>query len=183
MVIPQGGNSQEWFEISSFSATPLDLSGMTISGGSRAEGFTVPFGTVLPANGALVFAASAAAAAGSITAVWTDPGSFDFSEGGDAVELTYGGQRVHRVAFGPGWPIFLSRSMQREDSKPFEEFETSNGWCLPEVLYDPANAGTPRMPRHDCPLCGNSVVEVDEDCDDGNLTDGDGCSSDCRLTE
>ncbi|HVG57157.1 MAG TPA: DUF4215 domain-containing protein, partial [Hyalangium sp.] len=31
--------------------------------------------------------------------------------------------------------------------------------------------------------CGNSIVEVDEQCDDGNLRDGDGCSKDCRSTE
>jgi len=31
-------------------------------------------------------------------------------------------------------------------------------------------------------LCGNGVVEGDEECDDGNITDRDGCSSVC-LTE
>ncbi len=29
------------------------------------------------------------------------------------------------------------------------------------------------------PTCGNEIVEVGEDCDDGNLVDGDGCSSLC----
>lgn len=29
--------------------------------------------------------------------------------------------------------------------------------------------------------CGNEVVETNEQCDDGNATDGDGCSSSCRL--
>ena len=28
--------------------------------------------------------------------------------------------------------------------------------------------------------CGNGKVDVGEDCDDGNITDGDGCSHDCR---
>lgn len=183
MAIPEGGPGQEWFEISSFAATPIDLSGMTVAGGARSEGFDVPFGTVLPANGTLVFAASDVAAGGAVSAVWADTGSFGFSDGGDAIELTYGGERVHRVQFDPSWPVFLSASMQREDTKPFEEFETSNGWCLPSVLYDPANAGTPRQRAHDCPLCGNSVVEEGEDCDDGNLLDGDGCSSACIPTE
>jgi cysteine-rich repeat protein len=31
--------------------------------------------------------------------------------------------------------------------------------------------------------CGNGVQELDEQCDDGNLRDGDGCSHDCRSTE
>src|SRR5690606_4069743 len=27
--------------------------------------------------------------------------------------------------------------------------------------------------------CGNGIVEADEECDDGNLDDGDGCARDC----
>ncbi|MFT4571539.1 MAG: cysteine-rich repeat protein [Hyphomicrobiaceae bacterium] len=30
-----------------------------------------------------------------------------------------------------------------------------------------------------CPECGNGVVEGDEICDDGNVTDGDGCNATC----
>jgi cysteine-rich repeat protein len=29
--------------------------------------------------------------------------------------------------------------------------------------------------------CGNGIVDLDETCDDGNTTDGDGCSSSCTL--
>jgi cysteine-rich repeat protein len=32
------------------------------------------------------------------------------------------------------------------------------------------------------PECGNSVLEAGEDCDDGNLVDGDGCDSNCTDT-
>jgi cysteine-rich repeat protein len=30
-----------------------------------------------------------------------------------------------------------------------------------------------------CVLCGNGVIDGDEECDDGNQDDGDGCSSTC----
>ena len=33
----------------------------------------------------------------------------------------------------------------------------------------------------ECPVCGNGLVATSEDCDDGNLDDGDGCSSDCEY--
>ncbi|HSD90385.1 MAG TPA: DUF4215 domain-containing protein [Kofleriaceae bacterium] len=33
------------------------------------------------------------------------------------------------------------------------------------------------------PGCGNHVIEVDEQCDDGNHVSGDGCSSDCTSNE
>ncbi len=31
------------------------------------------------------------------------------------------------------------------------------------------------------PACGNGCLEADEACDDGNISDGDGCSADCQL--
>jgi cysteine-rich repeat protein len=33
------------------------------------------------------------------------------------------------------------------------------------------------------PVCGNGVIEGDETCDDGNIEDGDGCSSVCLIEE
>ncbi|MBX7078262.1 MAG: hypothetical protein K1X88_03675 [Nannocystaceae bacterium] len=32
-------------------------------------------------------------------------------------------------------------------------------------------------------VCGDTLVEGDEQCDDGNQTDGDGCDADCTITE
>jgi cysteine-rich repeat protein len=34
----------------------------------------------------------------------------------------------------------------------------------------------------DCtPVCGNAIVEEDEECDDGNIIDGDGCAANCTI--
>ena len=33
-----------------------------------------------------------------------------------------------------------------------------------------------------CVICGNGIVNTGEECDDGNLVDGDGCDSNCTLT-
>ena len=30
-----------------------------------------------------------------------------------------------------------------------------------------------------CEVCGNNIIEGDEECDDGNVIDADGCSSEC----
>ena len=182
MPIPIGGGPQEWFELSSFSRVPIDLSGVVVSGGSRAEGFTLPTGTILPASGTLVVGASEAAGGGVTSVIWTDHGTFDLGDSSDAIELSYGGERVHRVLYDTSWPIFLSASMEREETKPVEEFETMNGWCLPSALYDAAgNSGSPRDPSHDCPVCGNSVVEAGEDCDFGDTLPGDGCDEACQT--
>jgi cysteine-rich repeat protein len=35
--------------------------------------------------------------------------------------------------------------------------------------------------REYTPVCGNNIKEVSEECDDGNITNGDGCSSECEI--
>jgi cysteine-rich repeat protein len=47
--------------------------------------------------------------------------------------------------------------------------------CCPPIG---ANANS----DNDCvPMCGNMKLEGDEECDDGNLTSGDGCSATCKV--
>ena len=48
------------------------------------------------------------------------------------------------------------------------------GWTIDDlcVVAIGAKAG---------PLCGNGVVDTGEACDDGNTTDGDGCSATCGI--
>ena len=43
--------------------------------------------------------------------------------------------------------------------------------------YSPEAWAQPRV----IPVCGNSVVETGETCDDGNVVSGDGCSSTCQV--
>lgn len=43
----------------------------------------------------------------------------------------------------------------------------------PQLVLDQSLVG--------CPVCGNSEVDQTETCDDGNLNNGDGCSSTCQL--
>ena len=45
------------------------------------------------------------------------------------------------------------------------------GWSLFLVACDDSATGA---------VCGDGVVESTEACDDGNLTDGDGCDEACR---
>lgn len=42
----------------------------------------------------------------------------------------------------------------------------------PRLIVDPSLPG--------CPVCGNSEIDKTETCDDGNVNNGDGCSSDCQ---
>lgn len=47
------------------------------------------------------------------------------------------------------------------------------------VLPAPVSSQSPAY--DDCPVCGDSEIEYPEDCEDGNVLDGDGCSSRCRT--
>jgi len=60
---------------------------------------------------------------------------------------------------------FCSSTLTQEVSESCD-FACSEGACVPA----PA-------------ICGNGIVEEGESCDDGNLIDGDGCSSVCAIDE
>jgi cysteine-rich repeat protein len=58
--------------------------------------------------------------------------------------------------------------------------------ATPTPTRTPTRTRTPRATRTPTPTtgphdCGNGVLEPTEQCDDGNLTDGDGCRSDCTY--
>jgi cysteine-rich repeat protein len=82
---------------------------------------------------------------------------------------------------------------------PYDDTPNPGGeykaWATPVAAYD-ASAGVHgfihRYSKTDNfkvlakevpppPVCGNGVMEGDEACDDGNTTDGDGCSSTCTI--
>ena len=52
--------------------------------------------------------------------------------------------------------------------------------CLDEKVCVPINAG---LGPKDCTFCGNQQVDYErgEQCDDGNLDDGDGCDKSCQV--
>ena len=61
---------------------------------------------------------------------------------------------------------------------PKDELCSAEGACLQGVC-DPSQ-GCTAAPLTPC--CGNDLVEEGETCDDGNVTEGDGCSPKCQLT-
>ncbi|MBI2501212.1 MAG: DUF4215 domain-containing protein [Deltaproteobacteria bacterium] len=50
--------------------------------------------------------------------------------------------------------------------------------CL--LFYDDPTCGGDCLPA---PVCGNEIVELGEDCDDGNLIDDDLCTNACRIPD
>jgi len=59
--------------------------------------------------------------------------------------------------------------------KPSED--CNGGSILDSLIFDGSTCSNASC----LSTCGNNVVEVFEECDDGNTNNGDGCSADCRV--
>lgn len=69
-----------------------------------------------------------------------------------------------------------SSSSSSGEVSPTTTGETSTG------EPDPSSGDEPGFDPP-TPVCGNGFLEADEECDDGNLADGDGCESSCQVGE
>ncbi|MBL92632.1 MAG: hypothetical protein CMH56_12575 [Myxococcales bacterium] len=72
-------------------------------------------------------------------------------------------------ALVPGQIQFCGDNAIQEDEEECDNGTDNNSDTLPDAC------------RSNCflPHCGDSVIDTDETCDDGNAFDGDGCDSDC----
>jgi len=71
------------------------------------------------------------------------------------------------AAVTAGTPLALSFGLTSDQGLNFGGWNVDNV-CI--VAYDAANPA----------LCGNGTIDTGETCDDGNTTDGDGCSATCQ---
>lgn len=94
---------------------------------------------------------------------------------------------------GPGG---VNRLTGRESIGVLGTMRANTGSGANELVYDGSAAREPFVaggsqvnpsarrivdPTLDpCPICGNGIIEPPETCDDGNMLDGDGCSSCCQ---
>jgi cysteine-rich repeat protein len=88
-------------------------------------------------------------------------------------------------AAGANWPWVPSGSQDTV----WVHFRVENEWyCAEFSSFTENQAGLIKakdaVAPTACPaVCGNGVVEVGEECDDGDLNDADGCTSECQTTE
>jgi cysteine-rich repeat protein len=74
-----------------------------------------------------------------------------------------------------GSSVFVESGVNRLTHRAAEKPPVLDGVVEPEatVVVNAAMTG--------CPECGNSEIDQNETCDDGNVTDGDGCSFMCLI--
>jgi len=59
----------------------------------------------------------------------------------------------------------------------FDSNEDSNDFIKTVCTFNVSNGGGPIL------VCGNGIIEIGEECDDGNLDNGDGCDSSCNVED
>ena len=114
----------------------------------------------------------------------TNQFSWDFSYGG----LTGTEVLAHFHVGAPGFPggIVLplpggSPKIGGETVSGLQAADILAGLWYANIHTDHSAGGEIRGQVLLVPVCGNSLVESGEECDDGNTSDGDGCSADCLV--
>ncbi|MBI3308668.1 MAG: hypothetical protein HYZ79_04780 [Candidatus Melainabacteria bacterium] len=86
-------------------------------------------------------------------------------------------------------PVFVNRNTavvaSLDNHNLFQWWEPGDGCTYTECgITCCINGCCPTNPETclgfaDCPVCGDGIIQTSEECDDGNTTAGDGCSSTC----
>ena len=96
------------------------------------------------------------------------------TDGGLVDGLTYPGTWL--VTIEPFWQYGLDEWVWVDDHNLVHELDMS------QPLYIEASV-LPVSCRQDCtiPKCGDGILDPGEECDDGNVSNGDGCDASCAL--
>ena len=129
------------------------------------------------ANGTFTLKVQIAGENGPVSLLPPNPGT------GACVLLTLGGGDTYSIAFTEG-EIVKNDALAFKMKKP-----TGEGTCVPATTtttqFTTTSTTTSTLPETTTTtlgsICPNGVIEEGEDCDDGNPSNGDGCSDSCEL--
>ncbi|MCG2694255.1 Ig-like domain-containing protein [Candidatus Parcubacteria bacterium] len=82
------------------------------------------------------------------------------------------GQRLNPYSFNWGWTSGNITIVSLLNNGAYNTLPSGSNTCSDKCL----NLGS----KPNVSVCGNSIKEIGEDCDDGGALDGDGCSSSCQ---
>jgi cysteine-rich repeat protein len=192
MILPEGldPSDGQWFEVLNTTSAPINLNGWRVSDGVLEDAVIQSGQPVYLQPGArgLLVRNGDPAANGGVSALAV-LGGVHFASQGDAIELVWNQQTIDRVAWDLGWKLENGRTLSLDPlGQDAMQNDLTGVWCAAS-LDDPygssgVNFGTPGESNPSCPeiaLCGDGLQELEEECDDGNLLFGDGCSAACRL--
>lgn len=182
---PNGPDSAfEWFELRVTGPDAVDLGGITITD-DALDTIVLPSPFYVASGGAVVVAATPEAAPGRANLLWSSLGGFTLGNTTDRIIIrSAAGDEIERVEWDATWPIREGYAAALDAAAFAGDRNDAASWCLSRGDYGVAlNQGTPGETNIDCALviCGDGLVQGDEECDDRNTETEDGCDDSCRV--
>ena len=173
----------EWFEVYNTTGNALDLNGCVISD-LGTDSHTIISSVVVPAYGYAVLGRNGNSGTnGNYVPNYVYGTSITLANTDDEIILTCAGMEIDRVAYTGilPWPDPTGKSM----ILAHYSLDNNNGanWCISSSTFGMGDKGTPGAQNDVCTgiiYCGNGIKENGEECDDGNMVNGDGCSNACK---
>ena len=180
----------EWFEVRVLAAS-VDFDGWTIKDNGGDVHVINGDDLVFDQGAMVVFGNNANSALSGGVPVVYEYANFDLDNTNDGIILAApDGTSIDQVFYNvnsfpniPGRALSLNTTAMDADSN-----DLGANWCPATMLWGASagDLGTPGFVNPNCqqaPTCGDDVVESWEQCDDGNVQGGDGCSAQCQFEE
>jgi cysteine-rich repeat protein len=174
----------EWLELTNGTSATVNLLGFVLrDDGTEQHTIATPL-LIAPGGRAILARSNDPVLNGGIVPHYVMQG-ISLGNGADSIRLHRGPDLVDAVAWdgGPNFPMPVGASLQLDAFGAGPAKNDARGvWCSSASPYGSAGQlGTPGAANPSCPqVCSNGLSEPGEACDDGNLIDGDGCSSSCK---
>ena len=186
MIVPEESSLAlgQWFEIQNVTAQPIPLQGVT-AGNDTGASFEISQAVLLDPGERAVLAAGDEDNVGfEPDVIWTDFQLVPLA--GQLTLWSPQGEILDSVQYqSPGFPIELGRSANLHQMANSSEMnDLTESWCASSWTTFSGVIGSPGSPNMLCPgavTCGDGLLQVTEECDDGNQLAGDGCDDSCRL--
>lgn len=171
----------EWFEIYNKADHQINLIGCIIKdNGSNLH--IIDNNLIIDFNSYAVLARNSTSTENGGVNVDYEYSSFILDNSEDEIIIICNNLEIDRVEYNSEWTIKAGKSMILSDFD--SDNNIADNWCLSTSFYGDGDLGTPGIANDLCeysPVCGNNILDDDEKCDDENIKDGDGCSSDCQI--
>ncbi|OGZ73902.1 MAG: hypothetical protein A2998_00905 [Candidatus Staskawiczbacteria bacterium RIFCSPLOWO2_01_FULL_37_25b] len=172
----------EWFELYNTTDYDIDMTGCVIR--DKALNLHTITSFIISAHTYSVLAKNGDTNQnGGLTANYVYSNT-TFNNTSDSIILDCDSVEIDRVDYdgGPEFPKPDGASMIL--GNPALNNNVGANWCVSTTPYGLGDLGTPGSLNDSCgfaPVCGNTIIEQGEQCDDGNTSDGDGCSAVCQT--
>ena len=178
-------DNAEWVELTNVGSGTVDIGGWSVSDAGTDQHKIALNSLPIQAGGIVVLGASGNPVLNggvSVDYVYSD---FSLSDANDQVILkTAEGEVIDAVQYTIAFytPPGLALALEPTSYDCLAN-DLSANWCAAASPLGKGNYGTPGKINIGCqwsPECGNGLIEAGEECDDGNLTEGDGCTGLCE---